>query len=75
MAALGASPAAAMASMQHGMDHAAFQLQYYRMLRTVAPDQLERMFPPEIRERFDMALKAQVCLFLSSTLRVWVADE
>lgn len=61
--------AAAMAASMAGMhgaggaqESAMLQLQYYRMMRSVVPsEQIDRIFPPEIRERFEMALKAQVC--------------
>jgi len=67
MAALSYNPAAAMAAaagmgggMPGSQDAAMMQLQYYRLMKSVVPsEQIDRLFPPEIRERFEMALKAQ----------------
>ena len=71
-ASASAPNAAAAMGLPAGMDAAALQLQqlqYYRMLRTVVPqEQLERVYPAEIRERFDMALKAQVLIFCDGCL-------
>ena len=74
-ASASAPNAAAAMGLPAGMDAAALQLQqlqYYRMLRTVVPqEQLERVYPAEIRERFDMALKAQVHIY--SYLLRWMS--
>lgn len=78
MAALSSNPAAAMAAaagmgggMPGSQDAAMMQLQYYRLMKSVVPsEQIDRLFPPEIRERFEMALKAQVSVTVTVTVTV-----
>ena len=61
-AAMAAASAAGMGGLPGsaaGQDAA--MLQYYRLMKSVVPsEQIDALFPPQIRERFEMALKAQV---------------